>query len=152
MASRLCTIFIGNLPGDVREREVEDLFYKASARLLQARTLQYPSVPFLVSTLSEQLTASQLPTAAGASRHLSGPLLAAVCTCFQSLRCFCAQYGRIRHIDLKVPPRPPAFAFVEFEDPRYVGSGCRLIRIKLLLALQSYTIVSLFALYGLKLA
>lgn len=89
MASRLCTIFIGNLPGDVREREVEDLFYKASARLLQARTLQYPSVPFLVSTLSEQLTASQLPTAAGASRHLSGPLLAAVCTCFQSLRCFC---------------------------------------------------------------
>ena len=23
-----CTIFVGNLPGDVREREVEDLFYK----------------------------------------------------------------------------------------------------------------------------
>ncbi len=28
------------------------------------------------------------------------------------------QYGRIRNIDLKLPPRPPAFAFVEFENPR----------------------------------
>jgi len=28
------------------------------------------------------------------------------------------QYGRIRHIDLKTPPRPPAFSFVEFEEPR----------------------------------
>jgi len=33
-----------------------------------------------------------------------------------------AQYGRIRNIDLKIPPRPPAFAFVEFENPRCVGS------------------------------
>ncbi|XP_062181377.1 serine/arginine-rich-splicing factor SR34-like isoform X3 [Phragmites australis] len=50
-----CTIYVGNLPGDIREREVEDLFYK---------------------------------------------------------------YGRIVDIDLKIPPRPPGFAFVEFEDPR----------------------------------
>ncbi|TKV96180.1 hypothetical protein SEVIR_9G412400v4 [Setaria viridis] len=49
------TIYVGNLPGDIREREVEDLFYK---------------------------------------------------------------YGRIVDIDLKVPPRPPGYAFVEFEDPR----------------------------------
>ncbi|KAG8079353.1 hypothetical protein GUJ93_ZPchr0007g5893 [Zizania palustris] len=49
------TIYVGNLPGDIREREVEDLFYK---------------------------------------------------------------YGRIVDIDLKIPPRPPGFAFVEFEDPR----------------------------------
>ncbi|KAF5786406.1 putative RNA recognition motif domain, nucleotide-binding alpha-beta plait domain superfamily [Helianthus annuus] len=49
------TIYVGNLPGDVREREVEDLFYK---------------------------------------------------------------YGPIVQIDLKVPPRPPGFAFVEFEDAR----------------------------------
>jgi RNA recognition motif-containing protein len=47
----------GNLPLDVRERELDDLFYK---------------------------------------------------------------YGRIRGIDLKTPSRPPAFAFVDFEDPRYV--------------------------------
>ncbi|XP_015693318.1 serine/arginine-rich-splicing factor SR34-like isoform X2 [Oryza brachyantha] len=50
-----CTIYVGNLPGDIREREVEDLFYK---------------------------------------------------------------YGRIVDIDLKIPPRPPGYAFVEFEDPR----------------------------------
>ena len=28
MASRGCVCFVGNLPGDVREREIEDLFYK----------------------------------------------------------------------------------------------------------------------------
>ena len=28
MATRGCVIFVGNLPGDVREREVEDLFVK----------------------------------------------------------------------------------------------------------------------------
>ncbi len=30
MASRGCVCFVGNLPGDVREREIEDLFYKVS--------------------------------------------------------------------------------------------------------------------------
>eukprot|EP00193_Tetraselmis_chui_P010455 CAMPEP_0177771894 /NCGR_PEP_ID=MMETSP0491_2-20121128/11886_1 /TAXON_ID=63592 /ORGANISM="Tetraselmis chuii, Strain PLY429" /LENGTH=157 /DNA_ID=CAMNT_0019289575 /DNA_START=215 /DNA_END=688 /DNA_ORIENTATION=+ len=48
-------VFVGNLPQDIRERELEDIFYK---------------------------------------------------------------YGRIMEIDLKLPPRPPGFAFVEFEDPR----------------------------------
>lgn len=50
-----CRVYVGNLPLDVRTREVEDLFYK---------------------------------------------------------------YGRIRDIDVKLPTRPPAFAFVDFEDPR----------------------------------
>ncbi|KAF2571019.1 hypothetical protein F2Q70_00000117 [Brassica cretica] len=49
------TIYVGNLPGDIREREVEDLFSK---------------------------------------------------------------YGPVVQIDLKIPPRPPGYAFVEFEDPR----------------------------------
>ncbi|KAM1051811.1 hypothetical protein ACFX2A_034089 [Malus domestica] len=49
------TIYVGNLPGDIRMREVEDLFLK---------------------------------------------------------------YGPIVDIDLKIPPRPPGYAFVEFEDPR----------------------------------
>ncbi|KAL5539483.1 hypothetical protein UlMin_044681 [Ulmus minor] len=49
------TIYVGNLPGDIRMREIEDLFMK---------------------------------------------------------------YGPIVDIDLKVPPRPPGYAFVEFEDPR----------------------------------
>ncbi|XP_010528899.1 PREDICTED: serine/arginine-rich splicing factor SR30-like isoform X2 [Tarenaya hassleriana] len=68
------TIYVGNLPGDIRMREVEDLFYK---------------------------------------------------------------YGPIVDIDLKIPPRPPGYAFVEFEDPRdaedairgrdgYNFDGCRL--------------------------
>ncbi|WOH14344.1 hypothetical protein DCAR_0933863 [Daucus carota subsp. sativus] len=56
MSGRLSrTIYVGNLPGDIREREVEDLFYK---------------------------------------------------------------YGHIVEIDLKIPPRPPGYAFVEFEDAR----------------------------------
>ncbi|KAJ8572851.1 hypothetical protein K7X08_009362 [Anisodus acutangulus] len=56
------TIYVGNLPGDIREREVEDLFYK---------------------------------------------------------------YGPIVEIDLKVPPRPPGYAFVEFEDPRDADDAIR---------------------------
>ncbi|EOA38304.1 hypothetical protein CARUB_v10009803mg, partial [Capsella rubella] len=61
------TIYVGNLPGDIRMREVEDLFCK---------------------------------------------------------------YGPIVDIDLKIPPRPPGYAFVEFEDPRdaddaiYGRDGC----------------------------
>ncbi|MCO5596825.1 hypothetical protein L7F22_050895 [Adiantum nelumboides] len=50
-----CTIYVGNLPGDVREEEVEDLFRK---------------------------------------------------------------YGRIVDIDLKLPPRSPAFCFLQFEEAR----------------------------------
>ncbi|GMN37998.1 hypothetical protein TIFTF001_007270 [Ficus carica] len=63
MSSRASrTLYVGNLPGDIREREVEDLFYK---------------------------------------------------------------YGRIAHIDLKVPPRPPGYAFVEFEDARDAEDAIR---------------------------
>ncbi|RZC51973.1 hypothetical protein C5167_020396 [Papaver somniferum] len=54
------TLYVGNLPGDIREREVEDLFYK---------------------------------------------------------------YGPIIDIDLKVPPRPPGYAFVEVDPiPRAVAN------------------------------
>ncbi|KAA8545184.1 hypothetical protein F0562_019927 [Nyssa sinensis] len=56
------TLYVGNLPGDIREREVEDLFYK---------------------------------------------------------------YGPIIDIDLKIPPRPPGYAFVEFEDPRDAEDAIR---------------------------
>ncbi|XP_009411675.2 serine/arginine-rich splicing factor SR30-like [Musa acuminata AAA Group] len=56
------TIYVGNLPGDIREREVEDLFYK---------------------------------------------------------------YGPIIDIDLKIPPRPPGYAFIEFEDPRDAEDAIR---------------------------
>ncbi|KAM7267623.1 hypothetical protein ACFE04_009789 [Oxalis oulophora] len=67
-------IYVGNLPSDIRESEVEDIFYK---------------------------------------------------------------YGRIVDIELKIPPRPPCFAFVEYENSRdaedairgrdgYNFDGCRL--------------------------
>ncbi|KAG8363855.1 hypothetical protein BUALT_Bualt19G0065800 [Buddleja alternifolia] len=56
------TIYVGNLPGDIRESEVEDLFYK---------------------------------------------------------------YGPIVEIDLKIPPRPPGYAFVEFEDSRDAEDAIR---------------------------
>lgn len=54
----MARVYVGNLPVDIRERELEDLFYK---------------------------------------------------------------YGRIRDIDIKRPMRPPAFAFVAFDD--YRGSS-----------------------------
>ncbi|KAJ0618525.1 putative RNA recognition motif domain, nucleotide-binding alpha-beta plait domain superfamily [Helianthus annuus] len=56
------TLYVGNLPGDIREREVEDLLYK---------------------------------------------------------------YGPIAHIELKVPPRPPGYAFVEFEEARDADDAIR---------------------------
>ncbi|KAL6527011.1 Serine/arginine-rich splicing factor sr34a [Orobanche gracilis] len=70
----LRTIYVGNLPADIRESEIEDVFYK---------------------------------------------------------------YGRILDIELKVPPRPPCYCFVEFESSReaqdairgrdgYNFDGCRL--------------------------
>ncbi|KAG8370643.1 hypothetical protein BUALT_Bualt13G0004600 [Buddleja alternifolia] len=55
-------LYVGNLPGDIREREVEDLFYK---------------------------------------------------------------YGPIVHVDLKIPPRPPGYAFVEFEEVRDAEDAIR---------------------------
>ena len=60
MASR--TVFVGNLPGDTRQREVEDLF---------------------------------------------------------------AKYGRIVDLDLKLPPRPPGFCFIEYEASRDAEDAVR---------------------------
>ena len=51
----MARIFVGNLPIDIRERELDDLFYK---------------------------------------------------------------YGKIKRIDIKTPSRPPAFAFIEYDDKR----------------------------------
>uniref|UniRef100_A0A1D1XU81 Pre-mRNA-splicing factor SF2 n=1 Tax=Anthurium amnicola TaxID=1678845 RepID=A0A1D1XU81_9ARAE len=63
MSSRATRIlYVGNLPGDIREREIEDLFYK---------------------------------------------------------------YGPIIDIDLKIPPRPPGYAFIEFEDARDAEDAIR---------------------------
>ncbi|XWS50266.1 hypothetical protein CRYUN_Cryun12cG0073600 [Craigia yunnanensis] len=77
------TIYVGNLPSDIKEWEVEDLFYKAALYLILMN------------------------------------------------------YGRILDIELKIPPRPPCYCFVEFENSRdaedairgrdgYNFDGCRL--------------------------
>ena len=60
--AKMPRVYVGNLPVDIRESELEDLFYK---------------------------------------------------------------YGRIREIDIKRPPRPPAFAFISYDDIR--GKFCNLI-------------------------
>ncbi|XP_043715785.1 serine/arginine-rich splicing factor SR34A-like isoform X2 [Telopea speciosissima] len=56
------TIYVGNLPSDIREWEIEDIFYK---------------------------------------------------------------YGRIVDIELKIPPRPPGYCFVEFENARDAEDAIR---------------------------
>lgn len=71
-------IYVGNLPADIKERELDDLFAKVR--------LQFP-----FPTFDDLITRSND-----------------------------LQYGRIKHIEIKMPTRPPAFAFVEFEDRRYV--------------------------------
>ena len=35
------------------------------------------------------------------------------------------KYGRIRQVDLKTPARPPAFAFIEFDDSRDASDAVR---------------------------
>ncbi|KAK6921302.1 RNA recognition motif domain [Dillenia turbinata] len=80
------TIYVGNLPSDIKEWEVEDLFYKC----------------LKIDPASSSL-----------------------------------QYGRILDIELKVPPRPPSYCFVEFDKSQdaedairgrdgYNFDGCRL--------------------------
>ncbi|KIY95810.1 splicing factor, arginine/serine-rich 1/9, partial [Monoraphidium neglectum] len=35
------------------------------------------------------------------------------------------KFGRVKGVDIKMPPRPPPFAFVEFEDPRDAEEAAR---------------------------
>ena len=35
------------------------------------------------------------------------------------------RYGRIRNVDIKWPPKPPPFAFVEYDDPRDAEDAVR---------------------------
>ncbi|GFH27949.1 uncharacterized protein HaLaN_26349 [Haematococcus lacustris] len=45
--------------------------------------------------------------------------------CAAALKTSLPQYGRIRGVDLKTPSRPPAFAFIDFEDPRDAADAVR---------------------------
>ena len=81
------TIYVGNLPGDIRMREVEDLFYKVLSNIFSVSLFEFIRI-YLHVLLSNSVESS-------------------------------LQYGPIVDIDLKIPPRPPGYAFVEvFYDSR----------------------------------
>ncbi|KAK9139341.1 hypothetical protein Scep_009022 [Stephania cephalantha] len=87
MSSRASrTLYVGNLPGDIREREVEDLFFK---------------------------------------RIIDGGIGLIVLEFLMEVFVLKLQYGPIIDIDLKIPPRPPGYAFVEFEDTRDAEDAIR---------------------------
>lgn len=81
---KACVVYVGDLPSDIRTREVEDVFYKV--------------------------------------RHAYFGHISANC---EPMRCvlwyyFMLQFGRILNIDIKGGERGRAFAFVEFDHPRYI--------------------------------
>ncbi|TQD79386.1 hypothetical protein C1H46_035080 [Malus baccata] len=93
------TIYVGNLPSDIKEWEVEDLFYKFLMHM------KVHSVTSMLNVLNNTLLN--------------------------------VYYGRVVDIELKIPPRPPCYSFVEFESSRdaedairgrdgYNFDGCRL--------------------------
>ncbi len=91
----LSRVYVGNLPLDVRERDLEDLFAKASEA---ARAGQCPQ------------RASERWLQPSASVPLGGDSL--MCVLFDAP---CSpQFGRYRYIDVKNQGRPPAFAFIEY--------------------------------------
>jgi RNA recognition motif-containing protein len=77
-------VYVGNLPNDIKERELQELFDKVPSRPLPA--LKRVSRPQLLTYVYS-------------------------CICL-------LQFGAIRAIDIKIPPRPPPFAFIEFAEPR----------------------------------
>ena len=106
-------IFVGNLPNDIREREVEDLFIKVKGHSVSQ--LGIPSAWWCALSPSDCSDGSALPSAC--AEHAC-PLISWPSKAWAEQFHVCLQYGRVRSIDLKTPPRPPAFAFVEFDDAR----------------------------------
>jgi RNA recognition motif-containing protein len=127
-------VYVGNLPPETREEDLDDLFRKVrvtrarrrgARRTLYARARQGErrvgvarataarAAPRLSSPSPRQRTVSHL--------HLSSPLSQKT-TPPQPQP---TQYGRIRNINLKRPARPPYYAFVEFDDPRDAEDAAR---------------------------
>jgi RNA recognition motif-containing protein len=95
-------VYVGGLPTDVRERDIEDLFYKVCVCVSACVCVCKCACAFSVSLLLACLVRAQLT------------------------RTVCIfQYGRIVRIDLKIGARPPAFAFVEYADPRDAEDAVR---------------------------
>lgn len=89
-------MYCGNLPEDIREREIEDMFSKVSE--------------------------AGVPERAKHSHRHDGRSERTALQPLHALHPLPHQYGRILLIDLKTPPRPPAFCFIEYSDPRSVHS------------------------------
>lgn len=106
-------IYVGNLPMDIRTRDVEDLFYKYG-KIRYLRPLQVAprhrgrdAMP-----LKHRVDESELsPDASLADPDRWTPCLTRRAAC--------------RDIDLKTPSRPPAFCFVTFEQMRDAEEACR---------------------------
>lgn len=88
-----------NLPDDIREREVEDLFSKVGQR---------------VGSWFERLF-GRVPCRQRGCWGLTAPVPCFTgCSLLPVQLVLQLQYGKVLSIDMKAPVRPPAFAFVEF--------------------------------------
>ncbi|XP_057778126.1 serine/arginine-rich splicing factor SR30-like isoform X2 [Salvia miltiorrhiza] len=158
------TIYVGNLPGDIRESEIEDLFYKYGRVVdidlkTPSRSPAYAFVEFKDSHDAEDAIYGRdgynfdgyrlrvepayeergsLSYSEGGRRGASrrsdykgrssstiyvGNLPGDVRE--SEVEDLFDKYGPIVDIDLKTPPRPPIYAFVEFEDPRDADDAIR---------------------------
>ena len=122
-------VYVGNLPIDAREREIEDLFYKAS-RVKGAGEQEGAQGPPCAHAWCAILLATKLPSSSTSKQGEGTPCMHGAQSCWhrnhQAQPCATTgkphpsatspQYGRIRSIDLKTPARPPAFAFIEFGE------------------------------------
>jgi RNA recognition motif-containing protein len=103
-------IYVGNLPNDIKERELQELFEKVSS--CHAHGEAAPAAHELSFMHScrrvYRITAFRAACGPGARYH---PCCALVCLA-------APQFGSIRAIDIKIPPRPPPFAFIEFNEAR----------------------------------
>ncbi|KAJ6334489.1 hypothetical protein OIU78_011383, partial [Salix suchowensis] len=117
MSSRASrTLYVGNLPGDIREKEVEDLFYKG---FVLSWTITYYT--YLNGTIKLLLKLNgEAPSSLDCA---TGDKMIIGVTKNRDGRCMIM--GPVAHIDLKIPPRPPGYAFVEFEEARDAEDAIR---------------------------
>lgn len=97
--SRSARIYVGNLPLDVREREIEDIFDRYG---------RIGIIYFWIWAKSLYTTFIHL--------HFSP---------YPPFPLSPSPFEKQEKIDLKIPPRPPAFAFVEFRDSRDADDAVR---------------------------
>ncbi|XP_047962722.1 serine/arginine-rich splicing factor SR34B-like isoform X3 [Salvia hispanica] len=160
------TIYVGNLPGDIRETEIEDLFYKYGRVVdidlkTPSKAPAYAFVEFEDSRDAEDAIHGRdgynfdgyrlrvepayeergSSSYSGSGRRASsrsdhkGLIGRSSSTIYvgnlpgdvreSEVEDLFHKYGPIVDIDLKTPPRPPIFAFVEFEDPRDADDAIR---------------------------